>query len=204
VASSRRYDGVVARSRRWLPVAVAGCAVMAAATGFGVAADRLTSVSSRPAPQLRTVSSASLARLGVTLAPATEPPYCGITDTGLGRAWLPSGSIACPISRGAAESAALRGAGHAQVVESILALATSSSAAVGRERLTWVVVTQRAASGCSAPAGVVVRCGGVAATWSQVVLVDARTAGVVDTLRLFRPGMRPPWPRPPAGAVASA
>jgi hypothetical protein len=181
--------GIVARYRRWLPVVVAGSAVALLATGFGLAADQVTAAWSTPAPQLRTVPPAALARLGLRLTGASQPPYCGVTDTTVGRAVLPPGSIACPVSRRTAEMAATRG-GRTHTVESVLALVTSPSSAVGRYRLAWVVVTQPA-GGCPLSSGRSVLCpaGGFGA-WNQVVVVDARTAGVVDVLRVSgrRPG----------------
>jgi hypothetical protein len=171
--------------RRWLPLAVAALATALLATGSGVAANQLAAPRSQPAPQLRTVSAATLAGLGLTLSAAAAPPYCGLASAAASHGWLRPGAVACPISRGRAESAA-RQDGRSNVVESVLALVTSrSTPAIGRDHLTWLVVTQRTTGICqSTTQGWPVCLGLRGLAWNQLVLVDAYTAGVVHTLRL--------------------
>jgi len=175
----------VAHLRRWLPVLAAGLATVSVAAGFGVAADELAARPGQSVPQLKTISTASLGRLGLTLSAATLPPYCGAADAAVSRGWLRPGAGACPITRDVAEAAArLSGNGHA--VESVLALVTSSAtSAVGHNHLTWLVVSQRSAGGCRSPVSAwSVSCGARRFGWTQLVLVDARTAGILRAFRL--------------------
>jgi hypothetical protein len=192
----------VAQMRRWLPLTVATLATVLLAAGFGLAVGQFATPHPQPAPQLKTIPNATLARLGVTLAAPAQPLYCGVAGTAVSRGWLRSGAAGCAISQGTAESAARQG-GSGHVVESVLAQVSSSRAsALGHDLLAWVVVTQQSLrSSCAQGVGGYQVCAGGRAgfTWSQLVVVDAHSAGVVNLLRLtpagggrIRPGFPPP------------
>lgn len=182
----------MAHLRRWLPLAVAAAATALLAAGTGVAANQFAAPRAQPPPQLKTVPSATLTRLGVTLSAASQPPYCGMAGAAMGRGWLRQGSAGCAIDQDTAESAARRG-GSARVVESLLAFVTSTrNPAIGRDHLAWLVVVQQTASPCQQNGW---GCPGAARAfgWSQLVVVDAHGGGLVSTLRLTpMGGVRPP------------
>jgi hypothetical protein len=199
----------VAHLRRWLPFAAAALSTALLAVGFGLGANRLVTPRSQPAPQLRTVSATALSRVGVTLAAPAQPPYCGLADAAAGQGWLRSGSAGCAISQTVAESAARQG-GNVRVVESLLAQVTSSKdAVIGRNHLAWLVVTQQTLGACQQPAtGWSICLGGRGGfAWNQLVLVDARSAGIVHTLRISPMGRGtqtfPPGTRLPGASVSS-
>lgn len=172
--------------RRWLPLAAAALATVLLAGGFGMAADRLASPRSQPVPQLRTVSAATLARIGVSVSAPVEPAYCGVADAAVGRGWIQAGSAGCAIDQVTAEASARQGGG-ARVIESLLAQVTSTRvAAIGHDRLAWLVVTQQSFSACQQPAtGWSICLGGRGGfVWSQLVLVDAHSAAIVNSVRL--------------------
>lgn len=126
---------------RWriLLGALAGTAVLA--VSFGVAVDRVVSASPPP-PHLKTVSDSILSSAyGVTLAAAVQPPYCGVQQAGAKAGWLKPGGAGCPISRDAAESAAMQ-TNPGSTVESLLARVTSSQNTDVHNRLTWLVVVR--------------------------------------------------------------
>lgn len=192
--------------RRWLPFTAAALATVLLAGGFGLAADRLVTPQLRPAPQLKTVPAATLARLDITLAAPDQPLYCGVADEAVSRGWLRSGTAGCAISQSAAESAARQG-GQARVVESVLAQVSSTRLfAVGGAHLAWVVVTQQSTGSCPQAVGGWAPCtsgrGGV--VWNQLVVVDGHSAGVVGRLRLG-PAAGRPQPRfyPPGASTAT-
>jgi hypothetical protein len=190
---------------RWLPFAVAAVATALLAGGIGVAADRLVTPHGQAVPQLRTVPAATLARVGITLGPPSQPVYCGLAAAAVQNGWLRSGSVGCAISQPAAEAAARQG-GRSRVIESVLALVTSSrGAAVLRDHLTWLVVTQSTVNACQPAAGYSV-CFGPRGGWNQLVLVDARSGGVMSSQRLTPAGWGGvPFPRGfPAGGTVSS
>lgn len=195
----------VARWGRWLPFAVAAIATALLAGGVGLGADRLALPRVEPTPQLRTVPAATLVRLGLSLAPASQPPYCGVADVAVGRGWLRTGSAGCAIDRDAAEAAAGQGA-SVRVLESVLASVTSTrSSAIGQAHLAWLVVIQQLPSLNCQQAGGRTTCVGVTASgfgWNQLAVVDAHSGGVVGTLRLT-PGGRPRGGAPPGGVLGS-
>jgi hypothetical protein len=191
----------VAHLRRWLPVGAAAIATVVLAVGFGLAASQLANARERAAPQLKSVPATTLARLGITLTAATQPPYCGMAGAAVEHGWMPAGRAGCAISRSAAEAAAVQGSRNA-AVESLLALVTSSrQTAIGRDHLTWLVVTQSNLNPCRAAGSAFTTCGAPRGVgWNQLVLVDAFGAGVINTLRL-NPGVRATRPFPPSGAL---
>jgi hypothetical protein len=152
---------------------------------------------------LKSAPPATLSRLGITLTAPAQPLYCGVAGAVVSNGWLRSGAAGCAIGRGTAESAARQG-GSARVVESVLARVNSSRvSALGHDLLAWVVVTQQSfRSSCSQGVGGYQVCAGggrAAFTWSQLVVVDAHTAGVVNLLRLTPAGggrVRPGLPQP--------
>jgi hypothetical protein len=183
----------VAPLRRWLPFAAAALATALLASGVGVAANRLSAPAARPAPQLKTVAPAVLDRVGISLAAASQPPYCGVADAAVNQRWLRPGSAGCAISQDAAEAMARRG-GSARVLESVLALVTSTRIqGIGRDHLAWLVVVQQSIRTCQQSGGWAM-CSGPARgfAWSQIALVDAYGGGVISTLRLSPTGGRPP------------
>lgn len=173
--------------RRWLPFAVATLAAVLLAGGFGLAIDQFAAPHRQPAPQLKTVSTATLSRLGITLSAPAEPLYCGVTGAVASHGWVNSGAAGCAVSQGAAETAARQG-GSARVVESVLALVTSSRlSSLGHDLLAWVVVAQQTTrSSCMQGVGGYQVCVGGRAgfAWTQLVVVDAHTAGIVNQTRL--------------------
>ena len=159
------------------------------AGGAGLAVDHFATPRAQPAPALKTVSAPMLAKLGITLSAPTEPLYCSVAGAVVSHGWLHSGVASCAISQSAAEAAASLGGG-VRVVESVLAQVTSSRVlAVGRDLLAWVVVTQQS---FSTPSNCGTINGGRTCTsvtwsgfiWSVIVIVDARSGGVVDQQQL--------------------
>jgi hypothetical protein len=199
----------VAQLRRWFPLAVAALATVLVAGSFGFAVDQFATPHTQQAPQLKTVPAATLSRLGVALAAPNEPLYCGVTGAVISHGWLHSGAAGCAIAQSAAETAARQG-GTTRVVESVLAMVTSSRvSALGRDLLAWVVVTQQTGrSSCLRGLGGYQVCVGGRGGFppSQVVVVDAHSGQVVSQLPLapaggFRP--RPAYPAP-GSALAGA
>jgi len=189
---------------RWLPFAVAALASTLAATGFGFAASQLVTPRTPDTPQLRTVSSTTLARLGLSLSSAGQPPYCGLAEAAEQDGWLRQGTAGCAITQPTAEATARQG-GRARVIESVLAQVTSGRGSAGlHDHLTWVVVTQTSLSGCQQSHGYSF-CFSTHGGWNQLVLVDARSAGVITSLRLSPAGWASgPFPRGfPTGATLS-
>jgi hypothetical protein len=197
---------VVAQMRRWVPFAVATLATVLLAGGFGIAVDQLATPHAQAAPQLKTVPAATLSRLGLTLSAPSQPLYCGVAGAIVSHgSWNP-GSGGCAISQSDGESAARQG-GNARVVESVLALVSSSRVgALGHDLLAWVVVTQQTLrSSCTQGLGGYQVCvgnrGGFA--WTQLVVVDAHTGGVVNQMRLSPTGGGRVRPFPVPGTVLS-
>jgi hypothetical protein len=187
-------------------LAVATLATVLLAGGFGLAVEAFAAPHAQPAPQLKTVPAVTLSRLGITLAAPAQPLYCGVAGAVVDR--LPAGAAGCAISRSAAESAARQGSG-ARVVESVLAQVSSNGITMSvHDLLGWVVVTQQTrGSNCVQGVGGYQFCFGGARTgltWTQIVIVDARSGGIVTQQRLSpigggrtRPGLqRPGWPVP--------
>ena len=177
------------RARRWLPVAAAAVATVVLATGFGLTASQLATPRAQNAPHLKTVSTAALSRLGISLSAHAQPVYCGLAGVAASRGWLRQGAAGCAISRDAAESAARQGR-SGRVLESVLALVNSTRlSSLGRDLLAWVVVAQQPLGACRiqiAGASICASRGGF--TWTQIVLVDAYRAGVLSRLRVSAVG----------------
>src|SRR5437879_6553699 len=125
--------------RRWIPVLAGVVATLVLAGGVAVAADRLVSPVAPPAPTLKSASAATLGRIGIALAGAAQPPYCGLARTAIQNRWVRPGFAGCAIARDAAQAAALHGGAalyQARVVESALARVTMPSRpVVGRDHL---------------------------------------------------------------------
>lgn len=192
----------MANLRRWLPLAVAALATVLLAMGVGLAASQLATPRTQPPPQLKTVPPTTLARLGISLAAASQPPYCGLADSAVGHGWLRSGSAGCAIGREAAESTARQG-GAARVVESLLAFVTSTrAAAIGRDHLAWLVVVQQTLGACQQSGGwsLCVGTGRGGFGWNQLAVVDAHSGGLLGVLRLS-PLVGRPQPVLPSGAL---
>jgi hypothetical protein len=128
--------------RRWIPLMAAAVATAVLAGGVAFAADQVVSPSAQPAPALKNAPTATLVRMGITLAPAAQPPYCGLQQAAVRNGWLKPGSAGCAIGRDAAEAAARRG-GQVRVLEAVLArVSMPRQAVVGRNHLAWLLVTQ--------------------------------------------------------------
>ncbi len=144
--------------RHWLPLAAGIVGTLVLATGVAVGV-QTTFAAGQPEPRLRTVPPATLARLDISLAPATEMPYCSLQDLPLvGRA-MAARPLGCPISRDLAIAAA-RGPISRTVVETLLARVTApNQPTIGQGRLAWLVVLRGwsprpggpACTACTAP-----------------------------------------------------
>jgi hypothetical protein len=118
--------------------ALAGTAVIAA--GVALTVDAVLA-RSQPAPRLRSVPPVALARAGLTLGPAMQPPYCGVAQQAAHSGLVQAGFGGCAISRDAAERAG--GLGSGQVVESLLARVTTTDRQPAlHDRLAWLVVVR--------------------------------------------------------------
>jgi hypothetical protein len=172
---------------RFFVAALAASAVIA--VGFGLTVDDLLA-GSQPAPQLRSVSAAALASAGLTLGPATQPPYCGAAERAASSGWVRVGAGGCAISRAAAERAAALGS--RQVVESVLARVTTSDRQPPlHDRLAWLVVVRGGlvvmpAILCRGPAtGTAASCGPLPArppTYLRVMVLDGVTGQVLTAV----------------------
>jgi len=188
-------------------VAVATLATVLLAGGFGLAIDQFATPHAQPAPHLKTVPAATLSRLGITLSAPAQPLYCGVAGAVVSHRWLTTGTGGCAISQRDAEAAARQGGGNLRVVESVLALVTSSRvSALGHDLLAWVVITQQSAGSlCPQGTGNSRVCvnyrGGIA--WTQLVVVNAHTGGIVNQMRLSPTGGGRIRPFPLPGTVFS-
>jgi hypothetical protein len=168
--------------RRWAPFAVAALLTVVLAGGVSLVTDRLLASRSEPAPQLKTVPATTMARLGLTLSPSGQPPYCTVAGLAVQRSWLHADSVRCAVTRDQAEAAARRG-GPLRVIESVLARVSWSRSSIRTNHLDWVVVMQDRFGGCC------------------LVLVDGYSGTVVSAVALGPPtGGRPARALPP-GAV---
>lgn len=178
--------------RRWIPLLAGAMATATLAACFGLAMDRVTTAAPS-GPQLRTVSAAALASLGMTVSPATQPPYCGAEQAVASRGWLRPGAAGCPIGQDAARDAATKDAGG-QTVESVLARVSLSGLPTLRDRLVWLVVVRWGPVPRLAPAIACTPVGGLdgpvgtcpirrpATLPDRVVVVDARSAQILAVL----------------------
>jgi hypothetical protein len=111
------------------------------AVGFGLAVSH-TTASAPPAPQLRGVPPGTLSQMGISLAAADQPAYCGAQRLAVAHGWLDTGQGGCAIDRSEAIDSALRGE-PGTVAEAVLARVSVTGAGpsdVGGNRLAWVVV----------------------------------------------------------------
>lgn len=178
-------------ARRWLPFVGAALATMVLAGGFGFAANQFAAPRAQPAPHLKTVSTATLTKLGITLSAPVQPVYCGVAGVAVSHGWLRQGAAGCAISQASAVSAASQGR-SGQVLESVLALVDSTRlTAVGREHLAWVVVAQQSLGACPVQISGLSLCPSPKRfTSTQVVLVDAYGGGVFTRFRVSALGGR--------------
>jgi hypothetical protein len=184
--------------RRWAPFALAAVASVLAVLVFWTVADGLVAPRSLPSPQLRSIPPATLASMGITLAGAAQPPYCGLAGGVAQRGVVGQGTLGCAITRDAAETAAKQGSSTVRVVESVLARVTYTHQPGHPDQLMWVVVTQGSPMGMPGSFSIAWR--GVPPLRSNLVLVDAHTAEVtpVPIWRARGGSVRQvPGPRPP-------
>ncbi|HXM55372.1 MAG TPA: PepSY domain-containing protein [Candidatus Dormibacteraeota bacterium] len=129
-----------APGRRWATFAAALAGSVLLALGAGLAASRL-GAGVPPAPVLATVPAGVLARAGITVEGASQPPYCDV-ERGAARGRVQVGMAGCAISREDAEAAllpAFRGA----VAEATLARVSGPPASgLGKDRTVWLVVVR--------------------------------------------------------------
>ncbi len=179
---------------RWLPVVVGlgGTLLLAAGMGAGV---QLALAVGQSAPRLHTVSQATLDSLGISLAPASEMPFCGLRGMPMVGRMVEDGPLDCPISSNQAVAAA-QGPVSRKVVETLLARVTApDQPVVGHDRLAWLVVLKGWGQAAPAIHTCVPLAGGAScrlivvpvATGPILVVVDARTARVVATYWLGTP-----------------
>lgn len=195
--------------RRWLVflAALAGSALFA--TGFALVVNRLAARDGQP-PHLRTVSSATLAHDGYSLAPASVPPYCGVVQGAAVQGWVAGNTAGCPISREQAEAVAFPGGGRT-VIETLLAQVTSADQAqVGRDREAWLVVVRYSSLLmpmylCPVPA-IGAPCPNVAPGFAatDVIVVDASSGQQLAVVRISSSGPVPPSRPQTVPAVSGA
>ncbi len=182
------------------------CATGVLAVGFAVVIER-TVAAQQPAPTLRTVPSGTLAGVGITLAAADQPPYCGATRLAAAQGWTDSaGSAGCAVDRAEAVDAA-QSALPGSATEALLAQVTASGSgagAVGHARLAWVVVIHSSpfvlpAAGCVPPDSTGQLCASrrlPLLSHQEVVIVDGTSGRALAALQLPTPAV----PAAPAGA----
>jgi hypothetical protein len=165
--------------------ALGATALLAAGVGVGVT----HLVSSGPlAPRLQTVPPGTLSRAGITLAAASQPPYCDLEQGAAQRVQTGSGWAGCAISRQDAVAAALQGT-RGTAKETVLAR-VSGSGTIGQDRLAWLVVVHSKllmmpTTGCAPPVASGPACAtavpGPLST-RGVVVVDGTTGQVLATV----------------------
>jgi hypothetical protein len=176
---------------RWGAFLAALGATAVLAVGFGIAVTRATAAAA-PAPRLHSVAAGTLSQMGISLAAADQPPYCGAERVALGQGWIATGRGGCAIDSSDAIDSAVHGdPGTAQ--EAVLARVSVTGAgpsAVGGNRLAWVVVVHSAlfvlpASGCGPPVATGPACASrrLGPVSNQaVVVVDGETGQVLATV----------------------
>ncbi len=184
-------------TRRWAPLVVASVLTALLAIGAGAGANQLVERGAGTSqPRLRTVPAGTLARLGLTLSSAAQPPYCDMAGQAVRRGWLKPGWAGCVIDRTSAEAVARQGSG-ARVLESLLARVTSLHArAIGRNREMWLVVLQGLPGSqfrywpCPLQVGGSTACPMGRLASSRLVLVDASSGGIVSSVNLNPVGVQ--------------
>jgi hypothetical protein len=170
--------------RRWgVPLAVLMVTV-ALAVGAKVAFDQV-SVGTPAQPRLTRVPPGTVAQWGIRLAPISSPPYCGVQQAAAGRGIGPDGLGGCPVSDGAAVTAAQRG-GSGAVLEAQLARVTlTHSSQIARDQPAWIVVlrfqpgTMAAFGGCRPGSPGCSGAPGFGGETAQIVIVDAYSGRVL-------------------------
>jgi hypothetical protein len=195
---------VTSVTRRWTAFLVALGASAVLAVGVGVATSLLVAGAQEP-PRLRTVPARTLPQAGISLAAASQPPYCDVERTAAQRGWTSAGVAGCAIGRTRAE-AALLPVFQGHVTEAVLARVTGPATSdIGRDRLVWMVVVQSSllvlpTNACGPPvaSGPACAAGRMGPVSSQaVVFVDATSGQVLTTVPV--PGQSPaPQAKPAA------
>ena len=168
-------------------VAVSATALLAAGVTVGVG---YSSTSGQSAPQLHSVPPGTMSGAGISLAPAGQPPYCGVERGAVQRGWIGTASGGCAISQQEASQAIPPGQA---VLEAVLVRVDAPDPSpIGHGRLAWLLVVRSnllmlPTIGCappvaSGPACAVRRLGRVSN--EAVVVVDGSSAEVVTTLPL--------------------
>jgi hypothetical protein len=184
--------------RRWgvFLVALGGSALLAA--GFGIGVGRLAQAP-QPAPQLRTVPAGALARAGITIGAADQPPYCDAGRSAAARRVVQSGLPGCAIS-GEAAQASLLPAFQGTVTEAVLARANGPAASgIGQGRLVWLVVVRSSllvlpTTACAPPVASGPACASRdmgQVSGQAIVFVDGSTGQVLTTLPVAAPAGTP-------------
>ena len=168
------------------------------AAGFGVGISRLTAAAGPP-PSLGTVPAGTLSRAGVTLAAASQPPYCDI-ERGAAQRGAPAGVGGCAISREQAESNLLP-AFRGTVREAVLARVSGpSGSGIGQDQLVWLVVVRSnllvlPTTYCAppVPGGAACQSRGLGAVSNQaIVFIDGLTGQVLTTVSVAAPAAGAP------------
>jgi hypothetical protein len=171
--------------RGWTRLGLAGLATLVLAAAVGFAADLVAGQVPDTTLRLKSISTTQLDQLGIRLTATRPPPYCALSDAVDDHGWAQGGLGGCPISRQAAEKAAMTG-GNVTVLESALARATMpQNKSVGQSHLVWVVVLQgngprlwRAAPSCTVGTSSLCigpRLGGLRLGGPRLVLLDGQT-----------------------------
>jgi hypothetical protein len=189
-------------SRRWAAFAAAVAASAVLAVGFGLWVSHLAAATPA-APQLRTVPARTLPNAGISVAAASQPPYCDLERTAAERGWTSAGVAGCAITRPEAQ-AALLPIFQGNVTEAVLARVTGPvGSEVGQDRLVWLMVVRSnllvlPATACgppraSGPACAAGRMGPVST--QAIVIVDGTSGNVITTV---------PVPGQPAGTPSGS
>jgi hypothetical protein len=185
-------------------VLLAAGAAAALAGTTAAAVDGVLRPAQDPPPRLRAAPPTMLSQLGVTLAAARPPAYCGLVSAAAERGITKPGAGGCPISRQAADAVA-RGRGLGTVLEAVLARASMPRiAGVGTDRVVWLLVAQNRSPALrfmpmrACPA---TRCAALTRL-NQLVFVDASTAKLLATIPAGLPHQGiVAVPRPPPAAA---
>jgi hypothetical protein len=175
--------------RRWTVFLAALAGSVLLAVGFGIGIGRAVGAT-QPPPRLRTVPAGALARAGIDLGSADQPPYCDAERTAAARGWVSTGLAGCAIT-GREARAALLPTFQSSVTEAVLARVSGPAVSgIGDGRLVWVVVVQSSllvlpTTACgppvaSGPACAAPRLGQVSP--QAIVFVDASSGHVLTTL----------------------
>jgi len=193
-------------SRRWAPFLVALGASAALALAVGVATTRLVA-RAEVAPHLRTVPPGTLSAAGISVAAASQPPYCDVERSAAQRGWTSAGAAGCAIGQPDAE-AALLPVFQGHVTEAVLARVTGPATSdIGHDRLVWMLVVRSSllvlpTNACGPPraSGPACAAGRMGPVSSQaVVLVDATNGQVLTTVPVAAQAPASPSPSSSSG-----